>query len=346
MTHINRHNDNGTESYQVVIIGAGIAGLSAARMLSHSGINAPILEQAPHVGGRLTTLKTQDGVFDVGAQHFTVRRPEFRDIVDFWLECGAAREWTRAFPNTSGVSELQSHPRYCGAAGMQGLAEAMSKDLDVRTNTRVKIIREGRSCWLVETEEKRQIQADMVVLTPPLPLSLRLISDENTWRMGALLHILAGITYTPLISVTAVLEGPSGLPGPGAIRVDDGPIAWITDNQMKGISPSIPAVTIQGTQRFCEARKQEPDEDTGQLLVTAAAEFLKSPVRTYKTHTWTHGAPSSTRLDSYYVVDGRAPLYFAGDAFAGGRIEGAAVSGIASALAIVDRMKTLFKTSS
>lgn len=339
MTSINRHSGDRKKSHQVVIIGAGIAGLAAARTLLQSGIEALVLEEASDVGGRLKTLETPEGVYDVGAQYFTVRRPEFRDIADYWLGCGAAREWTRAFPNTSGVSELQSHPRYCGTAGMQGLAESMAKDLNVRKDMRVKIIREDRACWLIETETRETIKADMALLTPPLPLSLRLISDENTWRMGALIHTLAGILYTPIFSVTALLDGPSGLPSPGAIRIDDGPIAWITDNQMKGISPQAPAVTIHGTQEFCEANQEKPIETTGELLAKAAAAFLNSPIRRYQTHFWSHGTPSSTRLDSHYVVDGRAPLFFAGDAFAGGRIEGATVSGITAALAIAERLK-------
>lgn len=339
MISINKHSGDRKESHRVVIIGAGIAGLTAARTLLQSGIEALVLEEAPNVGGRLKTLKTPEGVYDVGAQYFTVRRPEFRDIAEYWLGCGAAREWTRAFPNTSGVSEIQSHPRYCGTTGMQGLAESMAKGLNVRTDIHVKIIREDRACWLIETETREYIKADMALLTPPLPLSLRLISDENTWRMGALLHTLAGITYTPIFSVTAMLDGPSGLPDPGAIRIDDGPIAWIADNQMKGISPQVPAVTIHGTQDFCEANKGEPVETMGNLLAEAAAAFLNSRIRMYKTHKWSHGTPSSTRLDSHYVVDGRAPLFFAGDAFAGGRIEGATVSGITAALAIAERIK-------
>ncbi|MFD9500802.1 NAD(P)/FAD-dependent oxidoreductase [Streptomyces sp. NPDC060035] len=39
----------------VVIIGAGIAGLSAAHQLTSAGVNVSVLEAAPHVGGRMVT---------------------------------------------------------------------------------------------------------------------------------------------------------------------------------------------------------------------------------------------------------------------------------------------------
>ncbi|MER5894960.1 NAD(P)/FAD-dependent oxidoreductase [Streptomyces sp. NPDC001876] len=39
----------------VVIIGAGIAGLSAAHQLTSAGVNVSVLEAAPHVGGRMIT---------------------------------------------------------------------------------------------------------------------------------------------------------------------------------------------------------------------------------------------------------------------------------------------------
>lgn len=39
----------------VVIIGAGIAGLSAAHRLTSAGVNVSVLEAAPHVGGRMVT---------------------------------------------------------------------------------------------------------------------------------------------------------------------------------------------------------------------------------------------------------------------------------------------------
>jgi phytoene dehydrogenase-like protein len=47
-THTADHAD-------VVVIGAGIAGLSAAHQLIGAGVNVSVLEAAPHVGGRMTT---------------------------------------------------------------------------------------------------------------------------------------------------------------------------------------------------------------------------------------------------------------------------------------------------
>jgi len=44
----------------VVIIGAGAAGLYAADMLQAKGIKVTILEASPRVGGRVRTLKLSD----------------------------------------------------------------------------------------------------------------------------------------------------------------------------------------------------------------------------------------------------------------------------------------------
>ena len=327
------------ETHRVIVVGAGIAGLVAARTLSQAGVQALVLEQEAHIGGRCATLRRGPGVFDFGAQYYTIRNEAFRRIADFWRESGAAREWARVFPDTSGVSEREGHPRYCGVEGMGGLARALASGCEVRTGARVRQITEGRACWLVELEDRRILQADLVILTPPVPVSLRLISDEITWRLGALLLPLSGLEYKPFITVTALLDGPSGLPRPGAVRVDDDQVAWIADNQMKGISPDAPGVTIRGAQRFCDAWKEAPPEEAGALLADKAGAYVRAGILDYQTHVWTYGAPDRTLMGTHYLVDARAPLYFAGDAFAGGQIEGAALSGMAAGQAAAARLK-------
>ncbi len=53
---------------QVIIIGAGIAGLTAAWYLKKCGIQALVLESDQQVGGRMKTIKIDDAIIDCGAQ--------------------------------------------------------------------------------------------------------------------------------------------------------------------------------------------------------------------------------------------------------------------------------------
>ena len=59
------------------IIGAGMAGISAARTLVQAGHRVSVFEKSRGAGGRMATRETPFGNFDHGAQYFTVRDPRF-----------------------------------------------------------------------------------------------------------------------------------------------------------------------------------------------------------------------------------------------------------------------------
>lgn len=52
------------ESYDVVVIGAGVGGLTAAALLSKAGLSVCVLEKEPHVGGYLAGFRRKDFIFD------------------------------------------------------------------------------------------------------------------------------------------------------------------------------------------------------------------------------------------------------------------------------------------
>jgi len=59
------------QSLSVVVIGAGLAGLAAARELKKSGVNVTILEASSRAGGRCQTLTFDEGVFaEAGGMRF------------------------------------------------------------------------------------------------------------------------------------------------------------------------------------------------------------------------------------------------------------------------------------
>ncbi len=53
---------------QVVVVGAGIAGLTAAYRLQQAGLSVRVLEAAPHVGGRMITIHWHGHAIDPGAE--------------------------------------------------------------------------------------------------------------------------------------------------------------------------------------------------------------------------------------------------------------------------------------
>jgi monoamine oxidase len=55
---------------EVVIIGAGLSGLQAARILKDSGVRAVVLEARSRVGGKTLSVRDEDGVgvSDLGAE--------------------------------------------------------------------------------------------------------------------------------------------------------------------------------------------------------------------------------------------------------------------------------------
>lgn len=55
------------QSADVVVIGGGISGLSAALTLEAEGVDVQLVEANTRLGGRCYTLKTADGAFDCGA---------------------------------------------------------------------------------------------------------------------------------------------------------------------------------------------------------------------------------------------------------------------------------------
>ncbi|MFD5701990.1 NAD(P)/FAD-dependent oxidoreductase [Streptomyces lasiicapitis] len=62
----------------VVIVGAGVAGLSAAHRLTSAGVTTTVLEAAPYVGGRMSTEKVDGFRLDRIGQLLTTSYPELR----------------------------------------------------------------------------------------------------------------------------------------------------------------------------------------------------------------------------------------------------------------------------
>jgi predicted NAD/FAD-dependent oxidoreductase len=132
----------------------------------------------------------------------------------------------------------------------------------------------------------------------------------------------------------ALLDGPSCIPPPGGFTPTEGPIAWIADNQMKGISAE-PSVTIHATPAFSLEQWDRDRNESARTLLNAAAPWLGAEVTSFQVHGWRYSKPKCVDPAPCALVNQSPRLVLAGDAFAGPHVEGAALSGWAAAEAIL-----------
>ena len=321
--------DSTETNTDVLIIGAGITGLTAAAELQRAGRRVLVLDKGRSVGGRLASRRIDGATFDHGAQFITTRDPRFAAVLEKGRQNGAMEEWCRGF-----AGGCDGHARWRGKPAMSAVAKHIALGLDVHLEMPVNALRRSEDRWRAETTTGRTFSAGAVVLTPPVPQSLAMLDAGGIILAPEMRTRLAAIEYERCLAVMAVLDGPSRIPPPGGLTPDDGPIAWLADNQLKGISAQ-PAVTIHATHAFSVEHWERDRMEAGRVLLDAAAEWLGARVKAFQVHGWRYSKPMRVDEEPCVLVSQSPPLVLAGDAFAGPRVEGAALSGWAAAAAIL-----------
>jgi predicted NAD/FAD-dependent oxidoreductase len=310
---------------RVVVIGGGIAGLTAARELTAAGTDTIVLERARTPGGRMATRRIGAATFDHGAQFFTVRTPAFASTVDRWREVGLVDVWNHGF------GEPDGHPRYIAPGGMTSLAKDLATGLTVEVGTMAFAVRrhDGPSLEVV-IDDGTSRRADAVISTCPLPQSFSLLVDagidfdEQVFRTD----------YDRTVALLGVLDRPPAMPPEGGVRPDDPVIGFIGDNVSKGIS-GVPALTIHATAAWSDKNWSMPDPEIAERLTLGAAPWLgDASIVEYQVKRWRFATPRSISPDACWTAPS-GDIVVAGDAFAGPRVEGAHNSGLAAARAVL-----------
>ncbi|MCF7688936.1 MAG: FAD-dependent oxidoreductase [Cephaloticoccus sp.] len=314
------HND-----CDILIIGAGMTGLTAAAELADNGCRVVVLDKGRGLGGRLATRRMGEASFDHGAQFVTVRTPRFARKMQAWSQAAAAREWCRGF---AGVND--GHVRWRGEPGMTGIPKLMAASLDVRLEQQVVALRTEAGWWKVETKTGEIHRSRAVLQTAPVPQALAMLDAGDGVIEAGLRARLETIAYESCLVVMALLDQPSRVPAPGGLQLTEGPIVWLADNQQKGISIQ-PAVTIHASPEYSLTNWDRDRNETARELLNAAAPWLGGEVKQFQVHGWRYSRPLTVDECGCVPLSLDPPLLLAGDAFAAPRVEGAALSGWAAA---------------
>ena len=314
---------------RVVVVGAGLAGLSAGRSFAAAGHDVVLFDKGRSPGGRLATRRIGSATLDHGAQFFTIRSDRFAAVVEPHLASGLVYEWSRGF-----VDGGDGYPRYAVRGGMNALAKALAAGLDVRTSSMVFAIRRAPTGsthrWNVALDDGRSVPADALVVTCPVPQSYSLLVSASVELPAQLIRT----EYDRTVALLVTLDGEPTVGEPGGLQNPTDTLSFVSDNRRKGIS-AMDALTIHANAAWSESHWNDAHSALDAALRVEAAPFIGTAIVTAaQVKKWRFATPRTPWSDPCWIA-ANDPLALAGDAFAGPKIEGAVLSGLAAADALL-----------
>lgn len=324
--------------FDVMVIGAGMAGITAAQHMKNTGKTVCVIDKARSVGGRMSTRKLGSLQWDHGAQYFTAQSPEFRTQVALWLKANLIAQWEAPIGAWDGATLTQSSPkeRFVGTPTMKSPLAFTAKNLHIELNTIVTEINSFQSGWHIESETKRWSVQQLIVALPAPQAQALLPKDHASYSLAA--NALMEPCWALILSTKVILP----LPFSG-IFINQGAFSWIAQDGSKPARNSPHTWVLHATTEWSAAHLDFSSDEITALLMADFNALLKNwlpdiPTPQFENavaHRWrfARGHSAQHNLVHVWPQDG---LALAGDWIAGGRVEGAYLSGIAAARKLID----------
>jgi renalase len=348
-------------SRRIAVIGAGMAGVVAARTLMRAGHDVQVFEKSRSAGGRMSTRETPFGGFDHGAQYFTVRDPRFEQalgnasvtpeqLVRPWA-ANAVRVLDplgRVLSASLASREMHFVPK----PGMNALLGHWAKPLQLRTHTRlVAIERDSLHAkrWQLRTHaEGNTAQGnhpvypnfDAVLLALPSAQSLELLRQglhQPQWaeRME---KVQVAPCWTLMLAFPQAMQAGMCSLGPqwNAARSTHHRVAWVARESSKPGRSPIERWTVQASADWSREHLEDDEARVTAKLLKAFAEItgIRAQPSHAQAHRWRY-AKTEQALGQSHLWDASTGLGVAGDWCLGHRVEDAFVSGLSLALDVI-----------
>jgi renalase len=313
---------------RIALLGAGLAGLAAARRLHAAGASVRLYDKGRAPGGRVATRRAGAGQFDHGAQYFSARGESFAAA----LREAQAAPWPDA-------------TRFVGTPSMSALPRALAAGLNIAFSRQIiGLVRDG-TAWRVRHADAASVRPgqtqtdapveedgpfDTVALTCPAPQAAPLIAAHRADWAGRLAATVAAPCWTVLLRFGERLDLPDTL------RPEGSAIGWAArDSAKPGREAGAECWVVQASAAWSRANLEAPPEAVTDALLAALAPRLPAP-EFAAAHRWRY-ALVETPLGEPCLADPALGLALGGDWCVGPRGEAAWISGEALAEALLAR---------
>lgn len=320
----------------VAIVGAGLAGVAAARALAAEGLAVTVFDRGRAPGGRCSSRSSPSGSFDHGAQYFTARDARFIEVVRMLEARGMVQPWLGRLVRLSaaGVSAYVSdEARYVGVPDMRTVVRGVADALDITSATDVAGAHQGAQGWTLIDDTGLELgNYDALLLATPAEQARPLVPQRSV-----IYPSLSGAQSAPCWALMLAFDDVVDLDFDAAF-VEHPDIAWIArDSSKPGRTPGERWV-VHATPAWSAARLgMSADEAAAALTEVFFAVSAVTPVppRHAAAHRWALartlvGTPCGS------LWDNTLQLGVCGDWCMGPRLEDAYLSGLAAARQLAD----------
>ncbi len=315
------------------VVGAGMAGLTAAAELKRAGVDVVVLEKSRGLGGRLATRRFDSGSADHGAQYVTARDAGFQALMQETVFAGHATGWAPAGKTGDDPkNEPRNEPWLVGLEGMSGLVRPLSEGLQVIREIRVERIGSTSEGYSLQTDQGPQGPFDAVLVAIPAPQAAPLLEAH-----GKPFGDIAAAGMQPTLTGMFAFEARVPLEA-DYLASPHGDIATAVRNSSKAGRGGAECWVVHASHFWSRRNLElEREEIAGRIL-----EFLRTlaggtlPDVTWQSgHRWRHAAVE-TAVGTPCLVASNRRLAACGDWCLGPRVEAAYLSGIAAARALLE----------
>ncbi len=343
----------------IAIIGAGIAGITAARTLANAGHHVQVFEKSRGPGGRMSTRESNFGTLDHGAQYFTVRDPRFSlalQAVPGTTEI--CRPWSanavRVLDPLGHVFEAaraSKEAHFVAKPGMNALVRHWAEPLGkaVHNNTPITRLERGaKGLWTLHTNDYKFAGFDHVLLAIPSVQAVNLLKASGKDAADAhWLKAMNAVEVAPCWTMMVAFPNatqPNLHIGPqwNAARSIHHRIAWLARESSKPGRGKGERWTVQASAAWSAEHINDTDARVQAKLLRAFAELtgIRAEPAHAQVHRWLY-AKTTSPLGVSHQYNPANGLGTCGDWHLGHRVEDAFVSGLELALAVCQSAKRL-----
>jgi photolyase PhrII len=320
----------GGRKLRVGVVGAGLSGLTAARILTDQGHDVVVVDKGRGAGGRMSARRDGELSFDHGAQYFTARDPRFLRHVVAWQERGLVEPWNARIATMGdrrSTGRSKASQRFVAVPGMNAICHELAAGLpDCRFDWQLETVQREGSGWIMYSTDGKQLECDVLLMTTPPEQARTLLNDAEVDSLTGKVRMLP--CWALMLTADTALFADHD-----AAFVNQGPLSWVAAQHSRPGRPAANAWVLHASSEWSEKHLESSPETVQDMLLDAVRELpLTRPfeVTSAVTHRWRY-ALADQALNCGALWLGSKQLALAGDWCNGSRVEGAFLSGVAAA---------------